>query len=180
MLINIQSPSVAKEEDATTLLLGCHQRIRHFTGIALRLAENSDAPVDVRSETARAVLRYYTIALPLHEADENESVHPRLGKVLPDKLLAEANDEMVRQHSEIDEVIEALIPEWQKIAGNKSQSAAEQKIQENLLYTTRKLQQLWTDHLELEETQVIPAMRQYLPQSALEEILVEMRTRRST
>ena len=179
MLTEIKSvsSSFSQEGDAISLLLGCHQRIRHFTNTAVRLAENPDAPTDVRGEAAHAVLRYYTIALPLHEADENESVYPRLHKVLPDRLLAEANDEMVRQHSEIDAVIEALIPKWRKIADD---APVVQGPDGDLLSTTRKLQQLWTNHLELEETQIIPAMRQYLPQLALEEIHTEMRTRRST
>lgn len=161
-----------RSEDAASMLLGCHQRIRHFTQVALRLAENpSDAPSE-RTSAAHAVLRYYTEALPLHEADENESLHPRLQAVLPKGVLAEANNTMVEQHAEIDALVATLIPAWRNLERNPAQQDA------SLLPQTQRLQELWTSHLRLEEEQVIPAMQHYLPAAALRTIEAEMRARR--
>ena len=64
-------------DDVASLLLGCHQRIRHFTTLALNLSRPDVPPAQVAAAAA-AVYRYYSQALPLHEADENESVYPRL------------------------------------------------------------------------------------------------------
>jgi len=175
MLSNIQTkPNVANEpEDAISLLLGCHQRIRHFTQVALRLAENPHAPASDRADAARSVLRYFQIALPLHEADENESVYPRLHEKLRAGELSEANETMVRQHTEIDRVIADLIPRWQSHLDSGQVSA-----DANLLAITEHLQQLWAIHLALEEEQVIPAMREHLTQDDLNSIRAEMTARR--
>lgn len=93
------------QEDAVTLLLACHDRIRHFTDIAERLAQNPGSPARDRQDAAGAVLRYYQVALPLHEADENESIYPRLHEKLPPGYLAAANESMVQQHNAIDALV---------------------------------------------------------------------------
>jgi hemerythrin-like domain-containing protein len=176
MLTNIRSagePSNrSANEDAASMLLGCHQRIRHFTEVAVRLAENPSAAATERSNAAKNVFRYYSEALPLHEADENDSLHPRLRQVLPEGILAEANRVMVQQHTEIDALVSGLIPLWDQIQKNPSSQAPD------LLSQTQRLQQLWTSHLQLEEEQVIPAMRRFLSESDLHAIEAEMRARR--
>ena len=176
MLSNIQTrPTAASEpEDAISLLLGCHQRIRHFTQVALRLAENPYAPAADRADAAKSVLRYFQIALPLHEADENESVYPRLREKLSVGELSEANETMVSQHTEIDRVIAELIPLWQSTADRGEQ------LDSHLLATTEYLQQLWDIHLSLEEEQVIPALREHLTQRDLSAIRAEMTSRRQS
>ncbi len=175
MLTGIKSlDAKPAEEDAIALLLGCHQRIRHFTGVALRLAENPQAGETERADAARAVLRYYTIALPLHEADENDSIYPRLRKKLPEGALAEANETMVAQHQTIDTLVAALVPQWQTIVDRP----AGQNAFRSLLQQTHQLQNTWTSHLQMEEEQVVPAMRQYLTLHDLEVIRNEMRARR--
>ena len=175
MLSNIQTkPHATREaEDAISLLLGCHGRIRHFTQIALRLAQNPQAPALDRAEAARSVLRYFQIALPLHEADENESVYPRLHERLASGELSEANESMVRQHTEIDLVIAELIPLWQSTV-----ERAEQPADLQLLALTERLQRLWDVHLALEEEQVIPALREHLSLEDLNLIRSEMTARR--
>lgn len=175
MLTNIRNAGEAamqQNEDAASMLLGCHQRIRHFTEVALRLAEDPQASAIERSNAAKSVFRYYTEALPLHEADENDSLHPRLKQVLPEGVLAEANKSMVQQHTEIDALVASLIPLWDELQKNPASQDP------NLLSQTERLQQLWTSHLQLEEEQVIPAMRQFLSAADMRAIEAEMRARR--
>ncbi len=171
--IQIGSKPQGESEDAISLLLGCHDRIRHFTSIALRIAQHANAPASDRADAARSVLRYFQIALPLHEADENESIYPRLHQRLPAGALAEANENMVRQHGEIDRVIAELIPMWQSTVEGAKPAPA-------LFSTTERLQSLWDTHLALEEEKVLPAMRKYLTGEDLESIRAEMRARRET
>ena len=177
MLNTIKSAhSAASEtEDAVSLLLGCHERIRHFTEVGMRLAESAHAPAKDRADAARAVLRYYTIALPLHEADENESVYPRLKQALPPGELALANQQMVDQHADIDATVADLVPMWERIERDP-QSQAE--FGERLRLRTEHLQSLWNAHLALEEEQIVPAMRKYLAPEQLSQIAQEMRDRR--
>jgi hemerythrin-like domain-containing protein len=178
MLNTIRStPEAApSEETAVDLLLGCHQRIRHFTDVALRLAQNPGAPAEDRAQAARAVLRYFTVALPLHEADENDSVYPRLQQALTEGPLAEANEAMVEQHRGINAALSQLIPLWRTVESDPAQQPA----LKSLLAATTHLQRLWDVHLKLEEEQVIPAMREYLAEGTLGEIRAEMRNRRET
>ncbi len=166
---------VPEAEDAISLLLGCHDRIRHFTEVGARLAQSPQAPASDRIEAARAVLRYYTIALPLHEADENESVYPRLKRALPPGELAHANQEMVDQHAGIDATIAELVPMWQQI---EREPESQNELGEPLRLRTEHLRSLWNAHLALEEEQVIPAMRKYLATEELSKIAQEMRDRR--
>ena len=161
-------------EDAVTLLLACHDRIRHFTGLADRLARNPGSPARDRQDAAGAVLRYYQVALPLHEVDENESIYPRLHKNLPPGYLA-ANESMVQQHTAIDALVAELLPMWQAIADNPE---AQTRVSDELRDRVKQLQQLWTTHLRLEEQDVVPAMRAFLSEQALRAIEAEMRVRR--
>ena len=111
MLNQITTPRPAKQppEDALDLLTGCHQRIRYFTAAAIKLAHAQGAsPEDIR-QAAAGVHRYYSVSLPLHEADEELTLRPRLDAVGSERVrhaLAAMHD----QHQAIDELIERLLP----------------------------------------------------------------------
>jgi hemerythrin-like domain-containing protein len=178
MLTTIHNPrtQTARPENAVDLLLGCHDRIRHFTELALRMAEAHSAPANERAQVARAVLQYYTVALPLHEADEEESIYPRLRDALPSGVLAEANDAMLVQHLEIDSLIAELVPMWRQLEDDPSQQV---EFYTELLTRTQKLQRVWTSHLQLEEERIVPAIREYITGKDLAAIQKEMRARRA-
>ena len=177
MLTNLEAKAQRKtdQEDAITLLLGRHDRIRHFTDVADRLNLNQQSPAEDRQQAASTVLRYYEIALPLHEADENDSVYPRLQKALPQGELAAANQAMIDQHTEIDALVAQLLPMWRTIADDPAQ---QEKLSAALCHRVQRLKQLWTSHLRLEEELVIPALRRFLSQQDLGAIKAEMRARR--
>jgi hemerythrin-like domain-containing protein len=164
-----------QQEDAISLLLRCHDRIRHFTDLAERLGLHPERPARDRQGAAHAVLRYYEVALPLHEADENDSIYPRLSRALPVGHLAEANRSMVQQHAVIDVLIAGLIPMWRLIAENPEE---QQRLSPELPRRVQQLRELWSTHLRLEEEEIIPAMRRFLSQQELQAIEAEMRARR--
>src|SRR5689334_19419821 len=93
------------------LLLDCHGRIRHFLTLAERLADAppSTPPSDL-SETAAAVRRYFTVALPLHVADEDRSISPRLRARAP--AVAALLDELEVEHAAIEGAIAVAAPLW--------------------------------------------------------------------
>jgi hemerythrin-like domain-containing protein len=114
----------------------------------------------------------YQVALPLHEADENESIYPRLHRKLPSGYLAAANESMVQQHTAIDALVAELLPMWQAIAENPE---AQKRVSDELRDRVKQLQQLWNTHLRLEEQDVVPAMRAFLSEQDLRAIQAEMR-----
>ena len=172
--IKLANPPVVAP-DAVAMLLACHQRIRNFTAIAARIADaKGAAPAEV-ANAAEAVHRYYFIALPLHEADENESVYPRLRRNLTDPQERESLQSMVDQHGPIDEVVARLIPLWAKLKSAPEQLSA---LAPELRSNATRLQELWREHLALEEEIVFPLIRTRLTPDDLKSIHMEMQQRR--
>ena len=149
------------------LLLDCHERIRRFTGIALRLADEEPAANEVR-EAVEAVHRYFTIALPLHEADEELSLLPRLGSV------ADALADMVREHREADALLrEELVPRWTRLIATPDDRALRLATAD----PAQRLSALMQRHLELEEQSIFPALDE-LTEEVCAAMVAEMRGRR--
>lgn len=103
-------------DDPVGLLRACHGRVAHFAGLALRLAEHplAERPSEAVQEAAGKVLRYFDQAAPLHHADEEEDLLPRLQRRLVGErrppglaaLLAGLADE----HGELQDRWQALRP----------------------------------------------------------------------
>ncbi len=165
----------AMERDAVDMLLACHQRIRNFTGIAVRLADATGAALPEIANAVEAVHRYYSIALPLHEADENDSVYPRLRRNLTDASERASLQAMVDQHGPIDAVVARLVPGWAEVKAHpeKLRSQADE-----LRANAAQLQDLWREHLALEEEIVFPLIRSRLTPDDLNAIHAEMKQRR--
>jgi hypothetical protein len=192
MLTQIKSSTPApREETVQDALLGCHLRIRHFTEMACKLAHAHSADSEQVQRAAAEVHRYFTVALPLHEADENVSLHPRLIKALSgDAIMDDATtpetallrrlggpaaDAMVEQHESIDQLVERLIPLCTIL---RSQPAKLEELSPELHEISAALSEIFTAHLELEEKTVFPAMERFLSVHELAEIRREMRERR--
>ncbi len=157
------------------MLLACHQRIRNFTAIAARLADAQAAAAAEVANAAEAVHRYYSIALPLHEADENESVYPRLRRNLSDEQERASLQAMVDQHGPIDEVVARLLPRWAALKDSPEKLAA---CAAELHSDAARLHELWREHLALEEAIVFPLIRSRLGPDDLRAIHAEMKQRR--
>jgi len=172
--IRTSTPSIVAQETALDLLLGCHQRIRHFTAMARRLAESPAAPLDEVCDAADGVYRYFSIALPLHEADENDSIEPRL-KATGNEEVAQTAEKMLDQHREINLVLKQLLPLWDALCREPEKLPG---FVPRLLQLITQLEQLWNAHFNLEEEFVFPAMQRVLSRAELAEILYEMKERR--
>jgi len=105
MLTTLGKP--AAPGDAVDLLLECHQRIRAFLDLARRLGEARGEPAEAVADAAARVHRYFTVALPLHALDEEESIAPRLRGREPaaDAELAT----MTREHREHQGPLSVLV-----------------------------------------------------------------------
>jgi len=165
-----------KPEDAVDLLIGCHQRIRHFTDLAAKLAHGLGvSPNEVR-EAAASVHRYYSLSLPLHEADEDQTLHPRLNAVA-DEPLRHALLAMGDQHQAIDELIERLLPLLTLVRNNPSVIG---EVGGEMCSVTKALDEVFRGHLQMEEEAIFPAIRNLLPDAVCQEMLREMQARRKS
>jgi hemerythrin superfamily protein len=176
-MLNQISPlnsSQAKSEDAVDLLLGCHQRIRHFTGVAVNLAHAQGATSDEVAQAAAGVHRYYSVSLPLHEADEEQTLHPRLGSVA-DEALRHALLAMRDQHQAIDELIERLLPLLIMVKNNPDTL---QIVGGEMCSITKALHEMLQAHLQMEEEAIFPAIRSLLSESTRQAMLREIQGRR--
>jgi iron-sulfur cluster repair protein YtfE (RIC family) len=179
-MLNTIKPTLPKAgettEDAVSMLLGCHERIRHFAGMSIRLASVQGLPGPEIASIAEKLHRYFTVALPLHEADENDSLHPRLRAAAPEgELAGPAVDAMVEQHRSIDEIVERLVPLFKLLTNNPDIHG---KLVPELQQLSSALQQMFDSHLQLEEETIFPAMRKYLTDAQLFAIREEMQERR--
>ena len=96
--MHINIGSLQEPQDIVDLLLECHERIRSFAGVARRIAETTSASADEIRDAAARVSRYFSEALPLHVADEEQSIIPRLaGKN------ADVDAALARMHGEHQE-----------------------------------------------------------------------------
>src|SRR5207244_13016813 len=162
-------------EDPVQLLLGCHTRIRTFTALAARLSSEEPAPDADVAKAAHRVHRYYSVALPLHEADEELSIAPRLQRGAPAEL-GEALLVMKRQHLELDAMLAGLLPLWRLIADEPRRRS---DLSPGMAREVDRMEELWAQHLTKEEELIFPAMRRLLDTSELARITVEMRERRA-
>lgn len=173
--IRRRKPEEEAVRDAIALLVECHGRIRQFTKIALRLANAKDVDDAEIREAANGLIRYFTIALPLHSEDEEESLHRRLALSEAPAEVKDALDGMVREHGPIHETIDALGLLWRELVENPARLAEHRA---ELLERATTLAELFEEHLAKEEAIVFPAARKYLRPEAIGEILEEMRARR--
>jgi len=108
MLTTLGKRSLAKPS-VSDRLLDCHARIRKLGALALRLA--AGAPSAQARDAAEQLHRYFSIALPLHIADEDESVRPRLER-LGDPTVDAALGSMTIEHVEIEATLAELLESW--------------------------------------------------------------------
>jgi hemerythrin-like domain-containing protein len=158
------------------MLLGCHSHIRHFMQLSRTLAAAEGVPSEEVADAAAAIFRYFSVALPLHEADENETLFPRIYAALPQGgLVREAAETMVEQHKAIDELAAEMLSLCSALDFNPSRLPA---LARRLMHVACALDQIFTAHLMLEETVIFPAMHELLSPAQLKEMAREMNERR--
>ena len=163
--------STSEQRGVVARLSECHDRIRRSLAIASRLASEAQASDQDVSAAANAVISYFVRALPHHAADEDESIAPRLaGRVDLAGVLALVRE----QHLDIDVTLEVLVPLWKQVAADPSRRCALRPLLEA---GATKLQAQFDEHLELEETTLLPAIDE-LGAEVQDEIVADMIARR--
>lgn len=167
---------MAASTSPVEMLLGCHARLRHFMQLGRTLADAESAPQPQIAEAASSVFRFFNLALPLHEADEANSLFPRLHAALPPGgLEREAAETMIEQHKAINELVAELLPLCASIG---RQPGRMPWVSRRLDQVTLALDQIFAAHLLLEETVVFPSIAQWMSPAEIKEMSHEMHERR--
>jgi iron-sulfur cluster repair protein YtfE (RIC family) len=175
MLHGIKSlNAAAKQETAVDLLVGCHDRIRHFTSMVSKLAHAEGTALPEISAAAQSAYRYFSISLPLHEADEEYSLRPRLSDV-GNEQVAGALDAMTHQHHAIDDLVERMLPLLTLLATNPAKLP---EVHGELCTIAKALDEAFRGHLELEEKVLFPSVVSQLSADSQSGLLQEMQARR--
>jgi hemerythrin-like domain-containing protein len=168
------SKASSPAEGPAELLLGCHQRIRQFTELAVRVASHEPASDADVADAARRVHRYHSVALPLHQADEEQSIAPRLEPLVAPEIRY-ALGGMRRQHVELDETLATLLPLWERLA---AEPGMRRQLAGRMASALARMQELWAHHLAVEEDLIFPELTRVLDAAQLATIAEEMRARR--
>ncbi|HSD88890.1 MAG TPA: hemerythrin domain-containing protein [Kofleriaceae bacterium] len=154
------------------LLSECHARIRTFLDLARRMASTPAlGAVDTRT-TAAGVRRYFTVAFPLHLADEDEILIPRLRQ--QNAELDAALARMHADHGEHEPAVNRLVEICTALEKDPQQLPARAG---ELGDAVAALMKVIEPHLALEEKTIFPALAA-LPREIRDEMRVAMRARR--
>ncbi|AKU91160.1 hemerythrin domain-containing protein [Vulgatibacter incomptus] len=159
--------------DLVDLLLDCHARIRSFAALARIAGERADATHAEVVDACERVERYFGIALPLHVADEEESILPRLRGVSPevDRALAD----MHAQHAAHQAGLHAMLSASAAVRQDPGDAAK----RATLVAAAAPLEREFAEHLALEETVLFPAIRREWSADVQAEVVRELRARRA-
>lgn len=162
----------AGPEDLAQLLLACHQRIRSFSALALRIgSEEGLGAVELR-EGCERVARYFTEALPLHVKDEEEGLIPQLRGREPE--LDRALEQMASEHRQH----EPLLAELQRALQDAISEPADRAPRTQLARVAALLGPELERHLDQEERLIFPAIPRLLSFEAQQQLILELRARR--
>jgi hemerythrin-like domain-containing protein len=160
------------------LMGDCHRRVEKFLDQLLAVAEACGGEeLSPREREALATgLRYFQQAAPLHTADEEASLFPRLRA--QGALSDEVRDAMARLESDHDKAdtghaeVEELGQRWLN-DGTLSPDDAERLTQR-----LRELRAFYTEHIALEDNYLFPLAAQVLGEAEIENVGREMAARR--
>lgn len=164
--------------DPTGLMSDCHRRIEMFLGAlaaAAGFAGRELSPDEQRS--LDAALRYFREAAPKHNADEEESLFPRLRSLPQDEVQAALADmaRLEREHrwaEPLHRQIDRLGQQW-LAAGRLAQDEARA-----FHSAVGQLQSMYRAHIEFEDKVLFPLAARLLPRAQQDQVALEMEARR--
>jgi len=149
-----------------------HRKLEEKIG-ELRAAAESiarGAPDDDALEVVSDVLSFFDRSVARHEADEEESLFPRLRGRGIDPVIDTLSDEH-REHTRLLYRLRELQQSWQGRAPDAERG-------QHLVRLVNELDADYTRHLGLEDERLFPAAKQLLGPAELESIALEMQARR--
>jgi iron-sulfur cluster repair protein YtfE (RIC family) len=170
-------PGAGEPTEPAEVLASSHERVRHFTTVAVRLARSPNAAPRLIVDTVSALRRYFGSSLPLHERDEDDCVTPRLLEVRPGRAIEHALSRMAGDHRAIDEAVGDLMALWTRVAARPTDLAP---LGDELHSRALSLASLFEGHLQLEEETIFPAITNFIPEATRKLMLRELREHRTS
>jgi len=144
-----------REGDLVDALGECHDRIRSFVQLAVTLSERVNDPSEEIAAASSRIERYFSVAFPLHVADEEASILPRLrgrsAKI--DAALCAMRD----QHDLHTKMVERLCGVARAVGATPN----DPRTHRALGVIARPLRSILQDHMAAEEAILFPAVRLY-------------------
>lgn len=178
MLVSIGKKPESDFDDPVGILRDCHKRITYFLNtlaFAATKFQGLALPRNVQDPVLNS-LRYFREAAPNHNADEEQSLFPRVrSSISPDQsatiLMSSLEDE--HQWAETQhEIADSLFHAW--IANG----AINDVESERLVSTLAGLQSFYAEHIQHEEQTIFPLAEESLSRSEIASVGVEMAARR--
>lgn len=143
------------QDDPLAALAGCHAKIRQYMDGLTRLVTLDDLRDPRVIPSAQMAVRYFSIGLPLHAADEDDSIAPRLATRVPgcEALL----DSLEIEHGAIDACLARLIPQLSMLAEGGQPSRAALRAEVGFL------RDILLPHIEREEAEMFPLLSELTP-----------------
>jgi pyridoxamine 5'-phosphate oxidase len=168
---NLLHPAPAPSfDDPLGMLLACHVRMRRQLATLERLQRHiPESGADSEARTAAsAIIRYFDQAGANHHADEDQSLLPRLVARAPE--IAALAAQIGEDHRELDRYWRKLRPLLSGIAAGRNEALPPALVREAC--------GAYLDHLEREESQLLPVARERLSERDLVDIGSEFAARR--
>lgn len=174
MGVQIGAKPDAGFDDPIGMLKDCHRRIEQFLGILCVVAERAAGRAMTGEESAavQAAVTYFRVGGKRHNADEEESLFPRMRATGDTEDTGDLEHEH-RDAAELHARVEDLYAGW------LAEGALDAVKQQELLTATGGLKRLYTEHIEREETVVFPRAARTLGAEALAEMGREFKARRA-
>lgn len=163
-----------KEDGLIDLLLACHERIRSFVGVAAEVGRRDDLDEAEAREALDGAARYFREAFPLHVADEEESVLPRLRDAGED--VARALEVMRLEHRAHEPLVRVLIAAIDDARATPSSTPARAA----LLAVAEQAERELGIHLAQEERGIFPVIAARITADEERAAIAEVRARRTS
>lgn len=176
MGIQIRARPDSGFDDPIGMLVDCHKRIEQFTLTLCILPESARGRTltDEEREAVEASFHYFRVGVDRHNADEEDSLFPRLLGVCSREIADELN-RLEEDHQRIHALhtsLEAIYWDW--IAAGRLNA----KDQVRLIEATGQLKRLHDDHIRREEQTVFPCAAEILDAETIAAMGEEFRQRR--
>ena len=176
MAIQIGAKLDSGFDDPIGMLTDCHHRIEQFLHILFVVVVRAAGRTLTGEETAavQSALQYFRVGGQRHTEDEEVSLFPRLRAEFATEIFEELgrleNDH--RHANDLHSTVETLYLAW--IAAGLLSPEEE----ERLLSATKQLQQLYKEHIQVEEKIVFPRAVEVMDTQTIATIGQEFRARR--
>jgi hemerythrin-like domain-containing protein len=164
--------------EPTGLLSDCHRRIEMFLGSLVQVAPLLEKALNAEARSAMETsLRYFREAAPKHTADEEESLFPRLRRMLNPEVQAalETLDPLERDHRRADLLHVQVDRLGRKCLESGSLSSEDAR---EFGQAVSELASIYKDHIRVEDELVFPVAGKVLSSTDKAAIAAEMAARR--